>query len=320
MNPILLMLLVGGGLALVVVGLLLRGHERDNDLARILDLPFGERDVDVEAVTERSLLPYLGGAARVAEDVVARVDHTGALAAALATSALPVTVGEYVIIAAAGALVAALVVTMLTTSWILGLGGAIGAAYIASIAPRIAARRRRRAMEEQLPDALATVAASLEAGHTFLRAIQMYADEAPAPLSDELGRVVRESTLGDPLIESLERMAARVRIGDFDWVVQAIRIQQSTGGRLADVLRTLAEFMRAREEVRREVKVLTAEGRVSAVVLSAMPPLLFLVFQLINPGYAAPLLHGWGLAVLGGAAASTAVGTGIIVRMVNIEV
>ena len=102
--------------------------------------------------------------------------------------------------------------------------------------------------------------------------------------------------------------------------VQAIRIQQSTGGRLADVLRTLAEFMRAREEVRREVKVLTAEGRVSAIVLSAMPPLLFLVFQIVNPGYADPLLHGWGLAVLGGAAASTAIGTGVIVRMVNIEV
>jgi tight adherence protein B len=319
MTALVLMVLVGGGLALVVVGVLLRGHERDHDLARILDLPFGERDVDVEAVTERSM-PYIGGAARLAETTVARVDKDGALAAALATAALPVSVGEYVILAAAGALVAAEVLTLLTTSWILGLAGAIGAAYVASIAPRIAANRRRRAMEEQLPDALATVGASLEAGHTFLRAIQMYAEEAPAPLADELARVVRESTLGDPLIESLERMAARVRIGDLDWVVQAIRIQQTTGGRLADVLRTLADFMRAREEVRREVKVLTAEGRVSAIVLSSMPPLLFLAFQIINPGYATPLLHGWGLAVLGGAAASTAIGTGIIVRMVNIEV
>ena len=319
MSALVLMVLVGGGLALVVVGVLLRGHERDGDLARILDLPFGERDVDVAAVTERSM-PYIGGAARLAEDAVARVDRDGALGAALATAALPVSVGEYVILTAAGAVVAAVLLTALTTSWILGLAGAIGAAYVASIAPRIAAGRRRRAMEAQLPDALATIGASLEAGHTFLRAIQMYAEEAPAPLADELARVVRESTLGDPLIESLERMAQRVRIGDLDWVVQAIRIQQSTGGRLADVLRTLADFMRAREEVRREVKVLTAEGRVSAIVLSAMPPLLFLAFQVINPGYATPLLHGWGLAVLGGAAASTAIGTGIIVRMVNIEV
>src|SRR6476619_3788198 len=194
MSALVLMLLVGGGLALAVVGLLLRGHERDGDLARILDLPFGERDIDVEAVTERSM-PYIGGAARLAEDAVARFDRDGALAAALATAALPVTVGEYVVLVAAGALVAAVVLTMLTTSWILGLAGAIGAAYLASIAPRIAARRRRRTMETQLPDALATIGASLEAGHTFLRAIQMYAEEAPAPLADELARVVRESTL-----------------------------------------------------------------------------------------------------------------------------
>src|SRR4051794_8565774 len=120
MSALALMVLVGGGLALVVVGVLLRGHERDGDLARILDLPFGERDVDVEAVTERSM-PYIGGAARLAEGAVARVDSDGALAAALAAAALPVSVGEYVILAAAAALVAAVLLTVLTTSWILGL-------------------------------------------------------------------------------------------------------------------------------------------------------------------------------------------------------
>jgi tight adherence protein B len=78
--------------------------------------------------------------------------------------------------------------------------------------------------------------------------------------------------------------------------------------------------MRGREEVRREVKVLTAEGRMSAMVLGAMPPVMFFAFQSINPGYAEPLLQGWGLAVLGGAALSTAVGVGLIVRMVKIEV
>src|SRR4051812_37666399 len=122
MSALLLMALVGGGLALVVVGVLLRGHERDSDLARILDLPFGERDIDIEAVTERSL-PYIGRAARYAADAVARVDPDGALAGALATAAMPVSVGEYVILAAAGAVVAAVLLTVLTTSWILGLAG-----------------------------------------------------------------------------------------------------------------------------------------------------------------------------------------------------
>lgn len=315
MSPLLTAVLVGGGLALIVVGILLRGRERDGDLAAILGLPFGERDVAVEAVTERPVA-LLG----VAAASVARLDRTGGLAAALATAAIPIRAGEYLLLAAAGGIVAGAVLTVVLSSWILGLAGAIGAAYVAAIVPRVVAGRRRRVVEGQLPDALAMIGASLEAGHTFLRAIQMYAEEATPPLADELGRVVRESSLGDPVLDALDRMAERLRINDLDWVVQAIRIQQSTGGRLADVLHTLADFMRAREEVRREVKTLTAEGRVSAAVLGAMPPVMFATFQAINPGYAEPLLHGTGLFVLGGAAASTAIGVGLIVRMVRIEV
>ena len=315
MTPVLTALLVGGGLAMLVVGVLLRGRERDADLAAILDLPFGERDVRVEAITERPI-PIVAPAARLAE----RLDRNGGLAAALSTAALPIRPGEFLLATAAGAVVAAVVLTVVLSSWILGVAGAIGVAYVASIVPRVAAGRRRRAIEGQLPDALATIAASLEAGHTFLRAIQMYAEESQPPLADELGRVVGESSLGAPVLDALERMSARLHIADLDWVVQAIRIQHETGGRLAEVLHTLADFMRSREEVRREVKTLTAEGRVSAAVLGAMPPLLFLTFQVINPGYAEPLLHGWGLAVLGAAAASTATGIALIVRMVRIEV
>lgn len=319
MSPVVIALLVGGGLALVVVGLLLRSHERDSDLAAILDLPFGERDVAVESVTERSL-PLVGGAASVARVAVDRFDQKGALAAALATAAIPLHAGEFVLLTAMAAVVVAVVSGVVTASWIVAVTAAIGATYVSMLIPRIAARRRRRAIEEQLPDALATMAASLEAGHTFLRSIQMFAEEAPAPLADELGRVVAETSLGAPLLDSLDALADRVRINDVDWVVQAIRIQQTTGGRLAEVLRTLAEFMRAREDVRREVKVLTAEGRVSAAVLGAVPPLLFVTFQTMNPGYMDPMLHGWGLAVLLGAALSTVVGIGVIVRMVKIEV
>lgn len=315
MRALVAALLVGGGLATLTIGILLRGRERDADLAAVLDLPFGERDVRVEAVTERPI-PLLAPAARFA----ARLDRNGGIAAALSTAALPIRPGEFLLLTAAGAVVAAIVLTAVLSSWILGVAGAIGVAYVAAIVPKVAATKRRRAIEGQLPDALATIAASLEAGHAFLRAIQMYAEEAQPPLADELTRVVAESSLGDPVQAALERMAARLHIPDLDWVVQAIRIQQETGGRLAEVLRTLADFMRAREEVRREVKTLTAEGRVSAAVLGAMPPLLFLTFQVINPGYAQPLLQGWGLAVLGGAAASTAIGIGMIVRMVRIEV
>ncbi len=129
-----------------------------------------------------------------------------------------------------------------------------------------------------------------------------------------------ETQLGDPLVDALARMAERLDIRDVDWVVQAIRIQQSVGGKLADLLHTLADFIRAREEIRREIDVLTAEGKISAYVLGALPPFLGLFIQVTNPGYLDPMFQGWGWFFLGGAAASIAAGMAIILRMVKVEV
>jgi tight adherence protein B len=102
--------------------------------------------------------------------------------------------------------------------------------------------------------------------------------------------------------------------------VQAIRIQQTVGGKLADLLYTLAEFMRGREEIRREVKVLTAEGRMSAWVLGFMPVGLFFFLKTTSPEYIAPMFHGGGLFALIGAGVSVAIGIGMIMRMVKIDI
>ena len=115
-------------------------------------------------------------------------------------------------------------------------------------------------------------------------------------------------------------MADRLKIRDLDWVVQAIRIQQTVGGRLADLLNTLSDFIRARDEVRREVSVLTAEGRISAYVLAGLAPFLMLTIQVINPGYMKPMYQGWGVVVLVACAGSVLLGTGVILRMVKIDV
>jgi tight adherence protein B len=179
---------------------------------------------------------------------------------------------------------------------------------------------RRNAFAEQLPDALSLIASSLSAGHTFLRAIQMMCEESEPPMSEEFARVVAETRLGDSVVDALARMAQRLQLRDLDWVVQAIRIQQTVGGKLADLLHTLADFIRAREEVRREVRVLTAEGRMSAWVLGGLPLFLLVAIQVIDPQYMKPMFQGWGIAVLAATAASVAAGTAIIFRMVKIEV
>jgi tight adherence protein B len=148
----------------------------------------------------------------------------------------------------------------------------------------------------------------------------MLTQEAEPPLSEEFERVIYETQLGDPIVDALDRMAQRLEIRDLEWVVQAIRVQQTVGGKLADLLHTLADFMRAREDVRREVDVLTAEGRISAYVLGAMPGLLLLAISILNPTYMKPMFHGWGFWWLGGTAVSVLVGMGVILKMVQIEV
>jgi tight adherence protein B len=228
--------------------------------------------------------------------------------------------GEYVI--------TALGATLALSAALYGLTGAVLVAVIGLfIGPfgavsfvRFRIARRKKAFEAALPDALTLIASSLSAGHTFLRAIQMMCEEAEPPMSEEFARVVAETRLGDPLVDALARMAKRLEVRDLDWVVQAIRIQQTVGGRLADLLHTLADFIRAREEVRRDVAVLTAEGRISAYVLTALAPFMFLAIQVVSPNYMEPMFSGMGLVVLGATALLMVFGSVVIFRMCKIEV
>jgi len=319
MTPTLVALLVGAGLALVVVGILVRARERDYDLAEILDLPYGERDVPVEAVTEgRNVLAE--GAVTMAGRMVGQLDARGSLGLLLERARIPLKPGEYVVVVASGAIVGGILIGLMTSAAVLGVAGFLGVVAAGNLVPKVKVSKRRKAFEAQLPEALSLIASSLSAGHTFLRAVQMMTEEAENPLAEEFARVVYETQLGDPLVEALDRMAVRLEIEDLRWVVQAIRIQQTVGGKLADMLHTLADFIRSREEVRREVQVLTAEGRVSAWVLGAMPIGLLFAIQVLNPEYGAPFYKGWGLLILGMTFASVATGVAVILKMVKIEV
>jgi tight adherence protein B len=317
-GEVLAAVMVGAGLALLVVGLLLRARGREQDLAAILDLPYGERDVPVDAVTERGGL--LQGTVDVAGRVVQQLDPRGALAHELERARIPLRPGEYVLVTVGSAGLVGLLSLAITERWLLAVAGAGAMLVVGRCLPSWRVARRRKAFETQFPDALSLIASSLTAGHTFLRAIQMMCEESEAPLSEEFSWVVYETQLGDPLVDALDRMAQRLDIRDVTWVVQAIRIQQTVGGKVSDLLHTLADFVRARQEIRREVDVLTAEGRISAWVLGGLPVLLLLAFQVMSPDYMQPLFQGWGVVVLALTGASIAAGVALILRMVKIEV
>ena len=310
---------VGAGLALAVLSVLQKAKERDDDLAAILQLPFGERDVPIEAVTE-SRAALLERTVSLATDGLEHFNLMARVAGELERARLPLRPGEFVLAAGGGGAGLGILMFFITAQPLLGVISALAGPVLAWNFVKFKVTRRRKAFEAQLPDALALIGSSLQAGHTALRSVQSMVEESEAPLSEEFERVVAETALGDPLVDALDRMAARLDVEDMKMVVQAIRIQQTVGGKLADLLFTLAEFMRGREEIRREVKVLTAEGRMSAWVLGGLPVLLFFAVKTMSPGYLDPLLRTPGLFVLIGAAVSVGIGMGMIMRMVKIDI
>ncbi|MEO7428340.1 MAG: type II secretion system F family protein, partial [Acidimicrobiales bacterium] len=234
MGQLLAMLLVGGGLALLVVGLLSRVYEREEQLADILDLPWGEQDVELGPVIEQhsSIVENTIG---VAGRLIEQVDAKGSLLTLLEHARLPVRPGEFTLLVLSGGLALGAFMAAITSNLVFGLIAVLGSPFIAGAYLRRRIARRTRKFEEQFPDALTLIGSSLSAGHTFLRSIQMMCEEAEAPLSEEFARVVSETQLGDPLVDALARMAERLGLRDVDWVVQAIRIQQTVGGKLADL-------------------------------------------------------------------------------------
>ena len=146
--------------------------------------------------------------------------------------------------------------------------------------------RRQAKFDDQVPDTLRMLAGGMRAGHSLLRSLDAAAQESDAPMADELSRIVNETRIGRDLGESLIDVADRTKNEDFSWIAQAIEIHREVGGDLAEVIDHVGETIRDRNQIRRQVKALSAEGRMSAIVLLSLPVVLFISLQFINPVYA----------------------------------
>jgi tight adherence protein B len=129
------------------------------------------------------------------------------------------------------------------------------------------------------------MAGNLRAGHSLLRALDTVSREAEQPTSTEFSRVLNETRVGRPLGDCLDEIANRMRSDDFTWVAQAIAIHREVGGDLAEVLDTVSRTIRERNQIRRQVKALSAEGRMSGYVLMALPIGVTGFLMMSNPGY-----------------------------------
>jgi tight adherence protein B len=182
-------------------------------------------------------------------------------------------------------------------------------------------RKRLRLFSEQLPDALDLVRAALQAGHSLLTSLFVVADEFPDPIAEELRTVADEIRLGLPMRDALHHLQERVEDPNVPILIVGILVAQEVGGNLAEVLDNTAYTIRERFKLLRDVLVMTAQGRLSGMVLTALPIMVGLFMYFLNPGYFQPMIEtktGWYM--LGYAALSIVMGHIVIQRIVRIRV
>jgi tight adherence protein B len=239
----------------------------------------------------------------------------------LEQAGMPVLAGEFVALTVVCGLLGAVFGALLLQNIVFTLL----IAGVASLVPYVWLlrnhRKRQQALLDQLADTLSILASSLRAGYSFLQALDTVSKEIGEPSASEFQRVVAEIRLGRPIDDALTAMAVRVGSDDLKWAVIAINVQRNVGGNLAEVLDIVANTVRERGYIRRQVQVLSAEGRLSVAILSALPFLILLYLAIVNPEYITPLFTTTtGIILL--VAAGSMMGAGIFVmsRMVKIDV
>jgi tight adherence protein B len=204
---------------------------------------------------------------------------------ALERADLPLRAPEAMLFYGAGSLVVSVLSLLLTHNFFIFVVMLAIGALLPPAALNFLADKKRRQFEAMLPDTLQLLASTLRAGYSLMQGVEAISQEVDEPMGRELRRVVTEARLGRPLEDALEAVAGRMDSKDFAWAVMAIRIQREVGGNLSELLMTVAETMTQRERLRREVKTLTAEGRISSYVLGLLPLALGVVMYVLNHDY-----------------------------------
>ena len=244
---------------------------------------------------------------------------SGPLERMITQSGLKVTVGTLLLASALLGCVTYLVVKWLTYFTYLGLAAAPFGAMVPFIVVRTARTKRLRLFEEQFPEAIELLARALRAGHAFPTGLVMVADEIAAPVGSEFKLVYDRQNFGMPLGDALKGLAERVPVIDARFFVTAVLTQRETGGNLSEVLDNLASVIRDRFKVKRQVRVVTAHGRITGWILAGLPPSLAGVLCFVSPGHMTTMVTDpLGIQMLAVAGVLQVSGTLIIRKLVNV--
>jgi tight adherence protein B len=243
-------------------------------------------------------------------------------------SGLRITVGTLLLASATLALLAFVIVQRLTagvdairSTWILiAATAALFVAFIPTNVVRFVRTRRMYKFEEQFPEALDLLSRALRAGHAFTTGVDMVATEMPKPIGPEFRLLYDQQNYGMPMDDALRAFAQRIPVLDARFFVTAVLIQRESGGNLAEVLDNLSGVIRERFRVKRQMRVISAHGRITGWILVCLPPVLGLALMVVNEEHRRTMFgNPLGIQMIVGAIILQVIGTLIIRKIVNVE-
>ncbi|HZM95096.1 MAG TPA: type II secretion system F family protein [Vicinamibacterales bacterium] len=244
----------------------------------------------------------------------------GPLKKLLARADMKLSVGGLLLISAGLFLGGWFAISWFARLWWLGLGVGCILACVPFVVVRFKAARRIRTFEEQFPEAIDLIARALRAGHAFTTGLALVSEEAPQPVAGEFRLLYDQQNFGMPLDEALKALAERVPLLDARFFVTAVLTQRESGGNLAEILANLANVIRDRFKVKRQIRVISAHGRITGWVLSGLPPSLAAAMMVLMPGHIKTLIEDpMGPPMVIAAIVLQTVGMLIIKKLVNIE-
>jgi len=213
------------------------------------------------------------------------------------------------------------IIFLVSNNIFLGLLGGVITLFLPGVMVNMKKKKRSAGMTEQLPEALNIISSGLRAGFSFPQAVSVVVREMEGPLTTEFSRLLRENRLGKPMDEALQDLIGRIENEDLEMLVTALLIQRQVGGNLAEVLDSISHTIRERVRIKGEIKSLTAEGRMSAVILSLLPVAVAVIISMLNPEYIATLIEEpIGIFMIIGAVIMMFIGILFIRKIVAIDV
>ena len=253
--------------------------------------------------------------------VLSRRNFAEELSLELARADVPLRVGEYLLIRWLSALLLFAVGWVLTGNLLLGLVGALVGYFLPQVYVRRAEQKRLHAFNDQLVDAITLVSNSLKSGYSFLQGMEAVTRDMTPPVAQEFGLALQEMYVGARAEEALTNLTRRVRSDDLDLLATSMIIQRTVGGNLSEILDNIAVTIRERLRIKRDLRTLTAQERISGYVIGALPVFLIAIISVLNRSYIDMLFSTTaGNIMLGVAVALELIGFWMISRIIAIDI